>query len=77
MLHEYHVIYSVRYYLWFQVIAVDFGTFYPWIWVHCHTWIRYKMVCLRYLLILVVVVIVVVAAVVVVVVVVVGVVFSP
>jgi hypothetical protein len=31
MLHEYHVIYSVRYYLWFHVIAVGVGTYFPWI----------------------------------------------
>jgi hypothetical protein len=31
MLHEYHVIYSVRYYLRFQVTAVGVGTYYLWI----------------------------------------------
>jgi hypothetical protein len=31
MLHEYHVIYSVRYYLRFHVTAVALGTHYPWI----------------------------------------------
>jgi hypothetical protein len=34
MLHEYHVIYSVRYYLWFHVTAVGIGTYYPWIREH-------------------------------------------
>jgi hypothetical protein len=29
MLHEYHVIYSVRYYLWFHISAVGLGTYYP------------------------------------------------
>jgi hypothetical protein len=31
MLHEYHVIYSVRYYPQFHVTAVGLGTYYPWI----------------------------------------------
>jgi hypothetical protein len=31
MLHEYHVIYSVRYYPWFHVTAVGLGTYYQWI----------------------------------------------
>jgi hypothetical protein len=31
MLHEYHVIYSVRYYLWLHVTAVGLGTYYQWI----------------------------------------------
>jgi hypothetical protein len=31
MLHEYHVIYSVRYYPRFYVPAVGLGTYYPWI----------------------------------------------
>jgi hypothetical protein len=31
MLHEYHAIYSVRYYPWFYVTAVGLGTYYPWI----------------------------------------------
>jgi len=31
MLHEYHVIYSVRYYPRIQVTSVDLGTYYPWI----------------------------------------------
>jgi hypothetical protein len=31
MLHEYHVIYSVRYYPRFHVTAVGLGTYYPWI----------------------------------------------
>jgi hypothetical protein len=31
MLHEYHVIYSVRYYLRFHVTAVGLGTYYPWV----------------------------------------------
>jgi hypothetical protein len=31
MLHEYHVIYSVRYYLWFHVTAVGVGMYYLWI----------------------------------------------
>jgi hypothetical protein len=35
MLHEYHVIYSVRYYLRFHVTAVGLGTYYPWIRGHC------------------------------------------
>jgi hypothetical protein len=35
MLNEYHVIYSVRYYLWFDVTAVGLGTFYPCIRGHC------------------------------------------
>jgi hypothetical protein len=30
MLHEYHVIYSVRYYLRFHVNAVGLGKYYPW-----------------------------------------------
>jgi len=32
MLHEYHVIYSFRYYPQFRVTAVGLGTYYPWIW---------------------------------------------
>jgi hypothetical protein len=31
MLHEYHVIYSVRYYPRFHVTAVCIGTYYQWI----------------------------------------------
>jgi hypothetical protein len=31
MLHEYHVICSVRYYPRFHVTAVGLGTYYPWI----------------------------------------------
>jgi len=31
MLHEYHVIYSFRYYSRFHVTAVGLGTYYPWI----------------------------------------------
>jgi hypothetical protein len=31
MLHEYHVICSVRYYPWFHKTAVGLGTYYPWI----------------------------------------------
>jgi len=31
MLHEYHVICSIRYYLRFHVTAVGLGTYYPWI----------------------------------------------
>ena len=31
MLHEYHVIYSFRYYLRFHVTSVGLGTYYPWI----------------------------------------------
>jgi hypothetical protein len=34
MLHEYHVIYSVRYYPRFHITAVDLGTYYPWIREH-------------------------------------------
>jgi hypothetical protein len=34
MLHEYHVIYSVRYYPRFHITAVGLGTYYPWIWGH-------------------------------------------
>jgi hypothetical protein len=34
MLHEYHVIYRVRYYPRFHVNAVGLGTYYPWIWGH-------------------------------------------
>jgi hypothetical protein len=32
LLYEYHVIYSVQYYLQFVVTAVDLGTYYPQIW---------------------------------------------
>jgi hypothetical protein len=40
MLHEYHVIYSVRYYPRFHVTAVRLGTYYPWIRRHyCNTFI--------------------------------------
>ena len=38
MLHEYHVIYSVRYYPRFHVSAVGLGTYYPRIWVHYLVW---------------------------------------
>jgi hypothetical protein len=31
MLHEYHIIYSVRCYRRFHVIAVGLGTYYPWL----------------------------------------------
>jgi hypothetical protein len=31
MLHEYHVIYSVRYYPRFHLTVVGLGTYYPWI----------------------------------------------
>jgi hypothetical protein len=31
LLHEYHVIYSVRYYSRCHVTAVGLGTYYPWI----------------------------------------------
>jgi hypothetical protein len=31
MLHEYHVIYSVRYYPRFHIPAVGLGTYYSWI----------------------------------------------
>jgi len=31
MVHEYHVIYSVRYYPRLSVAAVGLGTYYPWI----------------------------------------------
>jgi hypothetical protein len=31
MLHEYHVIYSVRYYPRFHLNAVGLGKYYPWI----------------------------------------------
>jgi hypothetical protein len=34
MLHEYHVIYSVRYYPRFHVTAVGLGTYYPWMRVY-------------------------------------------
>jgi hypothetical protein len=37
MLHEYHVIYSVRYYPRFHVTAVGLGTYYPWIRGHTCT----------------------------------------
>jgi hypothetical protein len=37
MLHEYHVIYSVRYYARFHVTAVGVGTYYPWIRGHYFT----------------------------------------
>lgn len=32
VLHEYHVIYSVGYYLQFHVTTVGLGLYYPWIW---------------------------------------------
>jgi hypothetical protein len=32
MLHEYYVIYSVRYYPLFHITAVGLGTYYQWIW---------------------------------------------
>jgi hypothetical protein len=34
MLHEYHVIYSVRYYPRFHITAVGLATYYPWILGH-------------------------------------------
>jgi hypothetical protein len=37
MLHEYHVIYSVRYYLRFHIAAVGLGTYYLWIRGHYST----------------------------------------
>jgi hypothetical protein len=40
MLHEYHVIYSVRYYLWFHVTTVGLGTYS----VH----INYRRISLRH-----------------------------
>jgi hypothetical protein len=36
LLHKYHVIYSVRYYLQFHVTAVGLGTYYPQIGGHRH-----------------------------------------
>jgi len=42
MLHEYHVIYSVRYYPGFHITVVDLGTHYPWIWGHYCKWLSYK-----------------------------------
>jgi len=38
MLHECHVIYSVRYYPRFHVTAVVLGTYYPRIWGHYCVW---------------------------------------
>jgi hypothetical protein len=39
MLHEYHVIYNMRYYSRFHTTAVGLGTFYPWIRRHwCNTY---------------------------------------
>ena len=38
MLHEYHVIYSVRYYPKFPVTAVGLGTYYPWTQGHYCIW---------------------------------------
>jgi len=34
MLHEYHLIHSVRYYPWFHVTVVGLEKYYPWIWGH-------------------------------------------
>jgi hypothetical protein len=31
MLHDYHAIYSIQYYLQFYITAVGLGTYYPWI----------------------------------------------
>jgi len=31
MLHEYHVIYIILYYLWFHVTVVGLRMYYPWI----------------------------------------------
>jgi hypothetical protein len=38
MLHDYHVIYNVRYYPRLHVTALGLGTYYPWI--RGHTCIR-------------------------------------
>jgi len=35
MLHEYHVIYSVQYYLQFHVTTVVLGKYFPRIWGSC------------------------------------------
>jgi hypothetical protein len=42
MLHEYHVIYSVRHYPRFHITAVGLGTYYPWI--RGHICIEYRSV---------------------------------
>jgi hypothetical protein len=42
LFHEYHVLYSVRYYLRFHVTAVGLETYYPWIRGHTCTvcWLK-------------------------------------
>jgi hypothetical protein len=50
MLHEYHVIYSVRYYPRFHVTAVGLGTYYVWLWGHyCTVFSRIYVTVLRQL----------------------------
>jgi hypothetical protein len=51
MLHEYHVIYSVRYYACFHVSAVVLGTYYPWILGHYYFSVMKRLVspiCVTY-----------------------------
>jgi hypothetical protein len=52
LLHEYHVVYSVRYYPGFHVTAVGLGTYYPWIRGHYFTSQKYIGLHIKWLLIL-------------------------
>jgi hypothetical protein len=51
MLHEYHVIYSVQYYLRFHITAVGLGTYYLWIRGHyCIVYIQYFIILILFVL---------------------------
>jgi len=46
MLHKYHVMYSLQYYLQFHITAVGLGMYYPWIRQSAYTYVLAFVLCL-------------------------------